>query len=277
METTQVTIKRYLCRHIHAIGRRCGSPALHGEEFCYYHHTTRRPAPTSHRDYLSPDAAFELPSFEDRASVQLAIAQVARRIAMNQLDPRRARMLLYSIQIASANLPREPRQVSRDDPRDARSQANDLVEEIHDDPTHGPLALVAEVVPPEGPRRGLAQRLLEELRSRRNCPTCNPAAEKAPEKEREDSEEEDQPDPNILPQIQAAAEPTTKPGAPSSTRSGRVGYRATLNRTPSLDFTLTAAEPNPLLPPQIPLQITEKLMRSIAPLQQSPAKVRACA
>ena len=43
-EPTQTTIKRFLCRHIHTSGSRCGSPALRGESFCYYHHTTRRPA-----------------------------------------------------------------------------------------------------------------------------------------------------------------------------------------------------------------------------------------
>jgi hypothetical protein len=33
-ELTEITIKRYLCRHIHTTGRRCGSPALRGEQFC---------------------------------------------------------------------------------------------------------------------------------------------------------------------------------------------------------------------------------------------------
>jgi hypothetical protein len=42
-EPTDTTIKRFLCRHIHTSGRRCGSPALRGEPFCYHHHTTRRP------------------------------------------------------------------------------------------------------------------------------------------------------------------------------------------------------------------------------------------
>ena len=34
---------RMQCRHILASGLRCGSPALKAENFCYYHHTTRRP------------------------------------------------------------------------------------------------------------------------------------------------------------------------------------------------------------------------------------------
>ena len=43
--TTETQPKRYQCRHIHTQGHRCGSPALRGELFCYYHHTTRKPAP----------------------------------------------------------------------------------------------------------------------------------------------------------------------------------------------------------------------------------------
>ncbi len=35
--------KRYQCRHIFTDGHRCGSPCLRHEDFCYYHHTTRRP------------------------------------------------------------------------------------------------------------------------------------------------------------------------------------------------------------------------------------------
>jgi hypothetical protein len=34
MDTIEVTSKRYVCRHIHTTGNRCGSPALTGEEFC---------------------------------------------------------------------------------------------------------------------------------------------------------------------------------------------------------------------------------------------------
>ena len=39
--TAEATPKRYRCRHIFIDGRRCGSPSLRREPFCYYHHTTR--------------------------------------------------------------------------------------------------------------------------------------------------------------------------------------------------------------------------------------------
>src|ERR1700679_3334888 len=115
MDIIEVTSKRYICRHIHTAGNRCGSPALNGEEFCYFHHTTRRgPRPADH-DYLCPNSAFDLPSLEDRPSIQLAIAVVARRIALNQIDLKRGRLLLYAFRIASTNLPKAPHTAERDE------------------------------------------------------------------------------------------------------------------------------------------------------------------
>jgi hypothetical protein len=38
-ELVTVIQRRYRCRHIHAAGHQCGSPALRNEHFCYYHHT----------------------------------------------------------------------------------------------------------------------------------------------------------------------------------------------------------------------------------------------
>ena len=36
--------RRYLCRHVHTNGNRCGSPALRAQNFCYYHDRTRLPS-----------------------------------------------------------------------------------------------------------------------------------------------------------------------------------------------------------------------------------------
>src|SRR5258708_38188956 len=43
IETSTNTPKRFQCRHIFTDGHRYGSACLRNEEFCYYHHTTRRP------------------------------------------------------------------------------------------------------------------------------------------------------------------------------------------------------------------------------------------
>src|ERR1035438_4171238 len=106
-EPTTITQKRYKCRHIHAAGRQCGSPALRNEEFCYFHHTTRRRKKTGGFRYLDATEPFELPLVEDRVSALSAAAQLLCRIASNDLDLGRAGKLLYNLQILNALLPRE--------------------------------------------------------------------------------------------------------------------------------------------------------------------------
>ncbi len=92
MPTTESTTepKRLLCRHIFPEGRRCGSPSLRGEPFCYFHHTSRKPVAQLSRR-RARQGAFTLPMPEDRAAIQLSIGEILARIVQNQLDPRRAR------------------------------------------------------------------------------------------------------------------------------------------------------------------------------------------
>jgi hypothetical protein len=74
----------------------CGSPALRGEAFCYYHHPTRKPAanPRARR-------GFTLAAPTDQQTVQHALSEVIVRLAANKIDVHRAGLLLYSLQIAS--------------------------------------------------------------------------------------------------------------------------------------------------------------------------------
>jgi hypothetical protein len=53
---------------------------------CYYHHTTRKPAPHTHTR-RSRRTTFELPLPEDRSAIQHSIGQVLQRIAANDIDP----------------------------------------------------------------------------------------------------------------------------------------------------------------------------------------------
>ncbi|WP_348267005.1 hypothetical protein P8936_13920 [Edaphobacter paludis] len=132
-DTTIATAKRYKCRHIFLDGHRCGSPALRGEDFCYYHHTTRGGATLlrERRNHLD----FELPPLEDRSSVLAAIAEVLQRIASGSLHAKTAGLLLYGLQIASLNLPKAGDAQHEDQP----------IEEVIADPRFGVLAPVAEV------------------------------------------------------------------------------------------------------------------------------------
>jgi hypothetical protein len=162
-EIAKTETKRYQCRHIFTDGHRCGSICLRGEPFCYYHHTTRKPAP---RQSLDRRSSFDLPLPEDRSAIQPAIGMILQRIASNDLDPRRAGLLLYGLQIASLNLPKQ----QRDQDEDAPEQ----VQEITNHPELGTLAPQTEI----HEKKSSIALLLEELR----------------------------PKPAVLPQIQATAE-----------------------------------------------------------------------
>jgi hypothetical protein len=100
MTDTRDSQNRRQCHQFQPSGLRCGSPALRDDHFCYNHSSARRPVPAS----TDPDA-FILPLVTDRASLQVALAQVIVRIAANTLDPKRAGLLLYALQTASSNLP----------------------------------------------------------------------------------------------------------------------------------------------------------------------------
>jgi hypothetical protein len=80
---------------------RCGSPALKGEYFCYFHNPKYTPA----RILIDPTTSgFELPPLNDRATIQQALTDISSRIARNTIDAKRAGLLLYSIQHAILNL-----------------------------------------------------------------------------------------------------------------------------------------------------------------------------
>ena len=127
------------CRHVRPGGSTCNAPALKGSYWCYFHahlharqatRSTRRLAngrftsgteevgSEAHPGANAPERAcgetkagaaigstsLELPSIEDAASIQLALIDVLQALAANRLDPRRAGLLLYGLQVASANL-----------------------------------------------------------------------------------------------------------------------------------------------------------------------------
>jgi hypothetical protein len=49
------------------------------------------------------DAPLDLTPIEDEASIQLALIDVVQALAANRIDPKRAGLLLYALQVASAN------------------------------------------------------------------------------------------------------------------------------------------------------------------------------
>jgi hypothetical protein len=211
------TEKRYQCRHIFTAGHRCGSPALRNEDFCYYHHTTRKPAPKNRP--LAP-FEFELPIPEDRAAIQQAIGQILQRIASNQIDPRRAGLLLYGLQIAASILPKPQKQAKsrRDEDHTLEPQ---FVHEIIDHPAHGPLAPQSLMPNPEDLRpKSLAGELLKVLRGEPGS-----LDDKDPYADKEDNENNAQrTDPATIPTLNACA-PTSPSLTPINRRLCRQNQR----------------------------------------------------
>jgi hypothetical protein len=107
-----------ICRHIKTNGERCGSPALTNHAFCYFHRNLAqrhpKPAPeiptiihpldpTREPHLAATQPILNLPPLEDRESIQLAASMIVGALASNSLDIKRAGILLYGLQVASAN------------------------------------------------------------------------------------------------------------------------------------------------------------------------------
>jgi hypothetical protein len=84
-----------LCKHIFENDHRCGSPAMRGENHCFYHHPTRKPALTRRTR-----AAFTLPPLTSPNAHQQALAQIIHGLAANRIDVHRASLLLRALQLA---------------------------------------------------------------------------------------------------------------------------------------------------------------------------------
>jgi hypothetical protein len=91
------------CTHIKTNGTQCGSPALRGRRFCFFHKNWQGQQIQLNAQPASP-LSFTMPVLEDADSVQVALMQVMRLILSGQLDPKIAGLLLYALQTASLNL-----------------------------------------------------------------------------------------------------------------------------------------------------------------------------
>jgi len=89
------------CMHWNSDGIRCRSYARHNEYTCFHHRITDEPSiPVIAND------PFTLPPLNTREGIQEALTAVATHLAGKTIDDRRANLLLYTIQLASYQLPR---------------------------------------------------------------------------------------------------------------------------------------------------------------------------
>lgn len=87
-----------ICTHIKVTGIRCGSPALRGEQFCYFHQRMIRGVKTPPKSRLHPMALIE-----NEESIQASIMEVINALARNTIDLRRGELLLRALNTAVRN------------------------------------------------------------------------------------------------------------------------------------------------------------------------------
>ena len=86
------------CTHIKVTGQQCGSPALRGEFFCYFH--TRVIKGVQQRVDMQ---LHSMALLEDCESIQLSIMHVVDGLIKGTLDPTRARLIIQALRIAARN------------------------------------------------------------------------------------------------------------------------------------------------------------------------------
>ena len=88
------------CTHIKVTGVRCGSPALRGEQFCYFHQrmlrTVKFPASRVHHTAL----------LEDEESIQVSLMEVVNALLRGTIELKRAELILRALNTAVRNIRR---------------------------------------------------------------------------------------------------------------------------------------------------------------------------
>ena len=91
------------CQHIKVNGTQCGSPAMRDRSYCYFHMRWHRKGRQVNA-FLQDQEILVLPTLEDANSIQVGLAEIMRQLLTKMIDHRTAGLLLYAVQIASANL-----------------------------------------------------------------------------------------------------------------------------------------------------------------------------
>ena len=119
VERTNQLMSAKSCTHIKVSGVRCGSPALRGEQFCYFHQrmlrTVRYPASRIRHAAL----------LEDEESIQVALMETINALLLGTIEIKRAELILRALNTAVRNARRV----------NFGLHSDDMVREIPDYPT----------------------------------------------------------------------------------------------------------------------------------------------
>jgi hypothetical protein len=82
-------------------GHQCGSPALRGQDYCYFHHPSRKPRMRNPRTRY-PNLDLEIPpSIETPRAIQQTLSTVLQALAANTINLYQAQTMIYALQLAS--------------------------------------------------------------------------------------------------------------------------------------------------------------------------------
>ena len=99
-----------ICHHLKEDGVYCGSPALKGRDYCYFHLNLRgRRLKSARARRRGDNPPLDLPFPEDMHAVQVSLAEILWAIAEHRIDRKDAGIMLYALQLASTNLNQTPR------------------------------------------------------------------------------------------------------------------------------------------------------------------------
>jgi len=107
------------CEFIKPDGIQCGSPALRNQTHCYFHDQRRQEKLRLSSLRQSSPFPMGVPDLENANAIQGALTEVMRLLIADQIDNRRAGLLLYALQTASHNL----RQLWYADPEEEPDEA----------------------------------------------------------------------------------------------------------------------------------------------------------
>ena len=96
------------CRHIKLGAGRCGSPALRGQDYCYFHAGAHRAIPSVNLPGLPPEsetriwgtARHDLPP--ETAAIQRGLSRLIQGLWQGSLNARQAKIILVALQDAAA-------------------------------------------------------------------------------------------------------------------------------------------------------------------------------
>lgn len=94
----------YRCQYLKADGIQCGSPALRDHIYCYFHNNWRESELHRLRGEEQSPFPIGIPDLEDPNAIQGAFTEVMRLMLTDQIDDRRAGLLLYALQTAAVHL-----------------------------------------------------------------------------------------------------------------------------------------------------------------------------